>query len=241
MISKTAQADIEEMWERGLKPSFADIIRLNALALRRERGAKPDAEIFTLRRCAFLGEGDSQVVLREPCIGHDIWMDSIEPVVDLSSPETFFAVDVFMCGVDVHELPSPENRSSIREAVEAFLRRLSPFTRGQVAAAVLYCKAGTDPLAGEFAADREDEDDGDLPDQSFSVSLGIVRRGLALGIGVTLEEALKMPRRIFESMLETKCRYDGSIDIKKRESRLEDDYLRTLDEITARLVGDGNA
>ena len=88
---------------------------------------------------------------------------------------------------------------------------------------------------------REEDDDSDLPDQSLSVSLGIVRRGLALGIGVTLDEAMKMPRRIFESMLETKCRYDGAIDMKKRESRLEDDYLRTLDEIKARLEGDGNA
>ena len=72
-------------------------------------------------------------------------------------------------------------------------------------------------------------------DPSFSFSLGVVRRGIAIGIGITLDEAMHMPRRAFDSMVEAKLRYDGSIDWKNRQGRLEDDYLRTLDEITARL------
>lgn len=237
MVSKCAEADIQEMWEAGLHPTVADIIRLNALALKRERCARPDDSIFYARRCAFLGHGDGQVVFREPCLGHEIWLDDIEETVDLGNPETALAVDAYICGVDVADLPCPTDRKAIREAVEAYLVRLKPFPRGQIAAAVIYCQLGLDPLRGELPAPRKDDDDQADGDQSFSVPLGVLRHGIAVGVGLTLKEALNTPRQAFEGMVNHCYAFAGNIDTKKRESRLEDDYLRTLDQITARLKG----
>lgn len=34
MVSKRAEADVMDMWDAGLRPTFADIVRLNALALK---------------------------------------------------------------------------------------------------------------------------------------------------------------------------------------------------------------
>ena len=41
MVSKTAQADIEDMWAEGLKPTVADIVLLNALGLVVENASRP--------------------------------------------------------------------------------------------------------------------------------------------------------------------------------------------------------
>ena len=67
MISKTAQADVEDMWEAGLKPTYDDIVRLNALGLTVER-IKSGFALNVLPRVAFLGEA----AFREPTIGADI-------------------------------------------------------------------------------------------------------------------------------------------------------------------------
>ena len=63
MVSETAKADIEDMWDAGLRPSFRDIIRLNAIALEVER-ARSSFAVSILPRVSFLGD----VVFREPTV-----------------------------------------------------------------------------------------------------------------------------------------------------------------------------
>lgn len=217
-----------------MKPTVRDIIRLNALAIKRERVERPDDSIFLARRCAFLGEGSARVVFREPCLGHEIWLDEVAHVVDLDQRETFFAMDAFVCATEIKDLPEAFDKTSVSMAVKVFLERIKPYTRGQIAAATLYCRVGIDPLRGEIAAPKPGDGD-ELADKSFSIALGILRHGIAIGVGLTLADAVKMPRAAFEAMVDARGRRDGAIDLKRRANRLEDDYLRTLDGITARL------
>ena len=77
MVSKTAQADVEDMWDEGLKPTFNDIIRLNALALEVER-VQAGFSLSELPRVAILGN----VVFHEPTIGSEIWIASSSKMFD---------------------------------------------------------------------------------------------------------------------------------------------------------------
>lgn len=57
------------MWDAGLRPTFQDIIRLNALALEVERMRASFAE-NELPRVSFLGDA----VFHEPTIGSEMWL-----------------------------------------------------------------------------------------------------------------------------------------------------------------------
>lgn len=238
MVSKTAEADIQEMWEAGLKPTVADIVRLNAVALRRERCMRPDHAVFYMRRVAWCGG----VALFEPTLLHEIWRDRARQVVTAELTETALILDAFICSKrDAHELPDPFDKVLIQSGAQAFLAQIGGATKGQVAAAVLYAREGFEWARGEYPAEKPDSDTAETLEltNDFSVSLGILRNGLAIGLGLTLDEALRMPRRAFEAMVRRKNAYDGAISRKDVEADADDDYLRTLDEITARLNKEG--
>lgn len=230
-----------DMWDEGLKPTVADIIRLNAVGLRLENRMRPSESLYHLRRCAFLGDGEARVVLREPLLGHEIWRDRVRTIVDLDDIFTAITVDAFLCGTDLDALPDAENAVLIRAAVEAFVARCAAFPVGQITSAVLYCKAGVDWLHGETAAEPPPEEGDEPLDDSFSVPVGVVRNGLAIGIGLTLKEAQRLTRAAFEAMVLRRIRYDGAFDRKAEHTRLDDDFCRTLDEITDRLKAEKEA
>lgn len=239
MVSKCAESAILDLWDQGLKPTVADIIRLNAVGLRSERTMFPTRSLYAARRCAFLGEGEAQVVLREPCLGHEMWIDQLRGIVDLDDLFTSLTVDAFVCGVDLDELPDPTSPKKLKAAIAAFAARCASFSRAQIAAAVLWCKSGTDWMEGEDAAVQKSDDDAADPiDDSFSFAVGIVRNGIAIGVGLTFKEAAALPRHAFQAMVFRRARYDGAVDEKKRNNSLDDDFYRTLDEITARLKGE---
>lgn len=71
MTSKLAKSEIEKWWSEGLHPSVDDIIKLNALGLKVEKGS----EAYNFAACprvAFLGDW----TLFEPTVGKRIWMDT---------------------------------------------------------------------------------------------------------------------------------------------------------------------
>lgn len=70
MISTIAKSTVEQWQSEGLKPTFDDIVLLNALGLKVERSS--DMYCFAASpRVAFLGDN----VLREPTVGKRAWMD----------------------------------------------------------------------------------------------------------------------------------------------------------------------
>lgn len=72
MTSKLAKSQIELWRKEGLEPTFDDIIRLNDLGLRVERGS--DMFSFSaVPRMAFLGDR----ILREPTVAKRYWLDTV--------------------------------------------------------------------------------------------------------------------------------------------------------------------
>lgn len=234
MLSKTAEADIEEMWEKGLKPTVGDIVRLNALGIKLERCMKPDTSIFNLRRCAFLGDGAARICFMQPTIAHDIWRDTVEQIIDFDDSHTSIATDAYICATPYEKLPEPTDYDAVKNTISTFLKSLYPYTINQITAAILYCTHGTDWITDEYAPPNPNTTD-DGYDDFDSVSLGIMLGGIATGIGLSLNEAKTLTRSQMMSMINRHMKYEGGVDKKRLKSELENDYLRTLDEITANL------
>jgi hypothetical protein len=229
MISKTAQADVEDMWEAGLKPTFNDIVRLNALALRVER-IKSGFALNVLPRVAFLGE----VAFREPTIGADIWLDEAARLFAADKAETFMLLRAFSLSMPWDELPDSADEKAILKGVAELHDALAFATMPQIAAAVGYAVHGFSeenvlPVPREGGADEVS--DGEI----VSFDVGLVRQGMVLRIG-SAKELKDLPRRALEEMvrraISTQCNRDAR---KDAVSLAEDDYLRTLDSITERL------
>lgn len=229
MNSKTAQADVEEMWEAGLKPTFADIIRLNALALNVER-IKAGFSISELPRVAFLGN----VAFRETTVGSEIWLAEASQLFDLDEPETYIILRAFSLSRPQGELPDPADEKAVIAGVQAFKDALAFATLRQVVAATGYAIHGFSPDAGERAAERKDLDkEAERADDCYEV--GLMRSGMLYRIGSAADLRDLPPRALSEMVRRAMSRDHGANMRKDAVSDAEDDYLRTLDEITARL------
>jgi len=232
MVSKSAQADIEEMWEAGLKPTFADIIRLNALALEVER-TRAGFSLSELPRVAFLGN----VAFREPTIGSEIWLAAASRLFAADEAETFALLRAFSLSRPQAELPDPADEAAVLAAIQGFKDSLAFATLPQVMAATGYAVHGFLPDAGEAPAQRKDVQPPTL-DECYEV--GLLRHGMLYRIGSAAELRDLPPRALREMVLRAMSRDHGANVRKDAASEAEDNYLRTLDEITARLRGDNN-
>jgi hypothetical protein len=234
MISKSAQADVEDMWEEGLKPTFADIVRLNALALAVDR-ARGAFSLNVIPRAAFLGS----VVFREPTVGADIWFDEAARLFAVDKPETFMLLRAFSLSMPQNELPDPCDEKKVLGGVSRMSGDLCFATFPQIAAAVGYAVHGFDPDAEEYAElppQSESETDDALPSVSeLSYDIGLLHEGMALRIG-SAADLRSLSRRNLQEMIMRAIREQTGRDVRRPAvMKAEDDYLRTLDAILERL------
>ena len=235
MISKTAQADVEELWDAGLKPTFQDIIRLNALALAVER-VRSGFALSTLPRVAFLGSA----ALREPTIGSEMWMELASRLFDSKDCETFIMLRAFSMSRPPAELPDPANEAAVLQALDAFRNSIGFATVRQLIAAISYAVHGFDPASGEVAAKRADapaEHAAPADDDCYEV--GLLHMGMLYRLGSAADIKALSPRAVQELLYRAISR-DSETDARKSAVyAAEDDYTRTLDEITERLKSNG--
>lgn len=231
MVSEMAIEDCEELLAQGLKLSCRDIVRLNALGVKAERG-RDSVSFYALPRCCFLGK----VCFREPTIGHEIWYDDVSREFDADDPVTDFLLRAYMMTRDADELPPPANVAEVEYQLEQFKRRtVAEFTTRQVVHAMAYCSAGCDADADELpdVPDRAAPEEAQSADQS--IALGVVREGQALGLGISLADAKGMTRSALQDVV---FRAYDMKDIHVGESVRKQclgDYLATLNNVKARL------
>ena len=236
MISKTAKADIEDMWEAGLKPTFDDIIRLNALALEVER-TRSGFALNHLPRVAFLGE----VAFREPTIGADIWLDEASQLFAADKAETFMLLRAFSLSMPQDKLPDPYDEKAVLKGVAEMSDRLAFATLGQMSAAIGYAVHGFEHDSCEVpvASAEGHSDDGRTESVQSSYDIGLLREGMALRIG-SAAELRALPRREMREMILRAVQSQTVQNVRKDAVSLaEDNYLRTLDAITERLKDAG--
>ena len=207
MISRMAMKDIAALREEGLEATPRDVVRLNALGLRVERGRDSSA-FYCAPRVAFLGDN----VLHEPELGGEMWLRQATFLFDGADEQTLFSLRLLVC---------------------ALLDRLAPSTVRQVANAVQWCCDGALPEDGESAPPRErGDDDGpeDMP-STFSVEFGLFWRGVALRLGsaADLKDMTTSALMVCCDRAEAATPFGKSA--KDARNTAHGDYLRTLEQI----------
>lgn len=251
MISKMAKADIEQMWSDGFNPPLADIICLNALGLKCEAEAKkrPLDSTDYLPRVAVIPPSLS---LRQPAIGHEIWLAKIRRLVADDDPESILAVNVFALSRAPGELPDADDIKSVKVAVEAFCRDCRDFTRDQLWAAVDYALLGASSIAGESPASPPPADDpftetaalaeatAKAEDWNECVAAGVLAYGQIVLFGASVAELSRMTRRQVRDMIRRAYTFHG---LKEPDylTIARGDYFATLDEIRERLTKEKEA
>lgn len=231
MVSKTAEADFEDLREAGLNPTFRDIIRLNALALRVE-GLKAGFALSELPRVAFLGDA----TFREPTIGSEIWLASASRLFDENDVETFMMLRAFSLSMPQDALPDPTSEKSTLDALQGFRDSLAFATIPQLMAAVGYAVHGFRAEECESPEKKKDEDgDGNDTEDEPCYEIGLLRQGMVYRLGSAKELKDLPPRALREMTVRAMSRDHGCDARRDAVSDAEDDYLRTLDAITERL------
>ena len=233
MVSPTAIADIKTAISSGIQLKPEEIVRLNALGLRYDY-SKSGAEMRIMPRLAWLGD----VAFREPTIGHEIWMFDMADVFDLEDGETRIKVRAFCLATDPKELPSVDlGILELKKIVAEFCRkRLSSYTLGQVAAALVFAEYGNIQTAREIPAQKQPsrkKKTKPVPEGEYCYEIGVMRNGVLLNLG-SPDELRGLTVSELETLVQEKMKLDnrfGANYAKDVVSTAFADYKRTLGEI----------
>ena len=212
MVSITAIEEAERLAAEGTPLTPREIVRLNALGLAMERGER-ESVAFALPRVAFLGD----VVLREPTMGHEIWLDEARRIVDFGDVDTSLAMHALAFSVtDPDDLPGL-GKIRIFCAMRRFQRRVKIYTRRQIAAACRWLRKGEEPM-----------------DESFSVAVGVLIDGVAIATGLSVGDARRMTRAQLYRAEDTALKLRGRDISDGIKEDAKGDFYATLDELIAR-------
>lgn len=184
MTSRLAESTIQEWQKENLKPTFKDMVLLNDLGLKVERGS----EAFSFSQCpriAFLGD----YILREPTVAKRIWMDSVGQMFDGNYQTRLF----FMCyalNCPDAELPDVTKASALNRKIEKFRDEvLLKFTETQLIYAIDYVLNGNRPDFDSMDSDEakkvaEDEfaEIYDVPQETQSEAKQLLLQALTHGM-----------------------------------------------------------
>lgn len=230
MISKLAKGQIETWRADGLEPSYDDIIRLNDLGLRVERGS----DMFSFAavpRMAFLGDR----ILREPTIARRIWLDTVQPIFadDLQSKIYLIA---FVLGAD--ELPSTFDPKRIKDAVEKYRDdALLGCTETQILAAIDWCLNGDKVQADDLESEAKKQVDSvyDVPCEDESLAKHLLLAAMSDGMPQAVADYALQDD--LQRMVLLAAMQHGANDVLKNEhTKAAGRYYVASGKIHARLV-----
>lgn len=228
MVSKMAIGDIEALKDDGIELTPEEIVRLNAFGLKVERNFD-SSEYFVLPRVALIGD----VVLHEPTIGSEIWIEQVGKVFDMEDPYTFIQLRAFSLAVPSKELPNPYDKELVRETTTNFFKeRLGDFTVNQINNALEYAILGNNERDFEqkakIAKEKEKADD---KSDEFCYEAGLLRQGIVYGIG-NADEIRDMTVSEVRLYVEFELhKRFGSEKVKSEHSSKLGEYFAVLDEI----------
>lgn len=237
MLSEMAMEDIAALRAGGIDVPPREVVRLNALGLRAERG--PDTlSVFAAPRVAFLGDS----ALHEPTLGAEMWLRQAEDVFDADDAQTWFALRLLSCFRPWRDLPDPAKRKAVMKAIRETLEALSAFTVRQVENALEWCIGGNLPETGERPPPREEEGNGDadIPDR-YAPEYGLFVCGAALRIGTAADMKDMTTSQMLAACRKAEASNGFGTDAKEKKTKALGDYLRALEAVrgTARAVPNG--
>lgn len=227
MVSSLFRKDYETLTARGVKFDLADIIRLNALALKVRLAERPPLGVHA-PRCVFL----KGFVLREPTIAHEIWIENAARHFDMGNERISRYFYAYALSRDAADLPDALNGARCVRKVFAFARkRLVSLTMDALGDALHYALFGADWTAGEVAPPPKGEADGGSP------SLGILNGMRAMRLPVSLDDAKRMTAaEVLDATLRAEIR-EGRYSGEAAHNAAMKDYYRALAEVRDRGNG----
>lgn len=238
MLSDYAISQIHALERRGLHPTAEDVIRLNAfgLAIEAAAGKRVRESLFHLPRIAVLKKG---VFLRQPTIGHEIWIRSVVEFVDDSDPLTLLAVNCFALSRPPSDLPDPSDPECVKLAISGFCETFDDFTRDQLYLAYDWVRFGMDAASCELLANlpnRPDETSSARPDYDSAtcVALGMLYNGAAILWGLSLDEIRGMTQDQLRLTIRRASKQQH-VELEDGVLDAEDEFNEVLFEITSRL------
>lgn len=228
MVSNAAMEEAERLAAAGTPLTPREVVRLNALGLRMERG-QSESLSCALPRVVFLGD----VAFREPTLGHEMWLDDARRYADFTDVDTSLAMHALAYTVtNPDDLPKLD-KEAIFTAMRRLQNKLRVYTPRQISAACRWVSEGRDARSFEYAPLRKGKDDEPM-DESFSVAVGVLLDGLAIATGLSVGDARRMTRaqlyRLEDDAMKLRGRDIG--DAATEEAR--GDFYATLDELEAR-------
>ena len=246
MLADLLKKDLRQYAARGVNFAPADIVRLNALAVRVKLAQNPCSGVH-LPRCVFMPPTSffgRELVLREPTIAHELWLEQAAQWIDIADERNFLFLNAFALAIlDPNDLPDCFAPRGVVKAVYRFAaKRLVRYTTDQLRNAVDYVLYGADWTAGELAVPKDSPDGPSFSGKSQT--LGLIIRAHAMRLTILLADARRMTAsELGEAISEATVR-DGSFDAKVARHDAMGDYVRTRDAIIARIKAEketGNA
>jgi hypothetical protein len=237
MVSRLAERDAARLSQMGVTLSLADSVRLNALGLQVEHSPNLH-QPYLLPRVAIV----DKLVLREPTLGQQIWLDDFTRLVNFEDNVTCLCVSALAYSTPSSDLPPLSDLDMCIERVRELSKRIQHIGVRALASALLYVAKGIDDTLEEYAPKPKGETDVNIPeDADISISLGVMLDGVVVKLGVSLSEAKSLTRSQLEylrneaieaSLIEQGVKAQAISETRRRNKHRE--YLRFYDELRRR-------
>jgi len=238
MISDQFKKDYRQMTAQGVEFTPDDVVRLNALAVK-IRLSQNAANTVHLPRLAFLGK----LVLREPTIAHDLWIEEASRWIDVGDDRNFLWLHGYALSTRAEKLVDAFDPKRLVKKVYRFAaKRLCGFTREQLSAAVEYALFGADWKVGEqgprtkVEVEKASDVNLNLQPQPLSPTLGLLVNAKAHRLPISLDEAKRMTASELDEAITRCLMNDDAIDVKKARKLALKEYCLAREEIRARGV-----
>ena len=266
MIADIFKKDYRQMTAQGVKFTPEDIVLLNALAVK-VRLTQNAARTTHLPRLAFLPgkfgrfgrfgrffmffctfRTSQTLVLREPTIAHEMWIEQAQRYVTIDSDRTFDLLHGYALAHPAEKLPDIfDPKSLIRTVFTWCARNLAHLTREQLSSAVDYCLFGADWTACERVKSEElgvksEEDSTTLNSQLSthnSPTIGLLTECRALRLPISLDDARRMTASELDEAITRCLAKDHRIDYDAERRRAMGDYVRARNAIRKRSKANG--
>ena len=252
-LSDQFKKDYRQMTAQGVKFTPEDIVLMNALSFKTQLSTTAARDVH-LPRLAFLPRDSwwrAPIVLREPTVAHDLWLEMAERWVDTSRDENFLFLHAFALSHHTGKLPDVMRPSRVIKAVFRFAeKRLCRFTRAQLQSAVEYCLYGADWTVGasapkkvvdESGSGRKEESNSALQLQlqtttEPSPTIGLLTDCRMLRLPISLDDARQMTASELTEAINRAWDQDEKFNPKRAHAAAFGEYVRAREAIRARSL-----
>ena len=237
-LSDQFRKDYRQMTAQGVKFTPEDIVLLNALSVKTQLSSTAARDVH-LPRLAFMPRDSwwrAPLVLREPTIAHDLWLEMAERWIDTSKDECFLFLHAFALSRHPGKLPDPTRHQKVIKAVFNFsAKRLAKFTRAQLSAAVEYCLFGADWTVGAHGpAPCTKHQEPSTGDEPASPTIGLLTDCRMVRLPISLDDAKQMTASELTEAINRAWDLDEKFNPKRAHAKAFGEYVRAREAIRAR-------